>query len=196
MGALGMGAGLGGSAMVQAAVVGNKSSVRAAGFLMPLESDPHERTFMQWPTRVSIYGSQRALDAVRGKIALIAQSIAAFEPVVVLASPNQVEAARKALGPKVEVWSIETEDLWCRDSGPTFVRSAKGDIAVSELNFNGWGNKQGTLTMAALPSGSQHAWGSLSSIMALLAKAVAWRSMVQVPCWHMKAAGSTAIATN
>lgn len=143
MGALGMGAGLEGSAMVQAAIAGGKPSVRAAGFRMPLESDPHERTFMQWPARASIYGSQSALDAVRGKIALIAQTIAGFEPVVVLARPNQVETARKALGPKVEVWPIETEDLWCRDSGPSFVRSVKGGIAVSELNFNGWGNKQG-----------------------------------------------------
>ncbi len=60
---------------------------------MPLESDLHERTFMQWPARASIYGSMRALDAVRSKIALIAKSIARFEPVVVLARPEQVEAA-------------------------------------------------------------------------------------------------------
>ncbi len=120
-----------------------KASVRAAGFRMPLESVRHERTFMQWPSRASIYGSQRALDSVRSKIALIAQTIARFEPVVVLARPNQLEQARKALGAKVTLWPIETEDLWCRDSGPTFVRAASGKLAVSELNFNGWGNKQG-----------------------------------------------------
>ena len=65
---------------------------------MPLESDPHERTFMQWPSRSSIYGSQRALDAVRTKIALIATSIARFEPVVVFARPEQQNAAKVALG--------------------------------------------------------------------------------------------------
>lgn len=129
--------------MVQAGVADNKRTVRVAGYRMPLESDPHERTFMQWPSRASIYGGQRALDAVRGKIALIAQSIASYEPVVVLARPSHLAQARTALGEGVEVWPIETEDLWCRDSGPTFVRSANGGIAVSELNFNGWGNKQG-----------------------------------------------------
>ncbi len=138
-----MSAGVERSANVQAAIAGNKPSVKAAGFRMPLESDPHERTFMQWPARASIYGSPRALEAVRGKIALIAQSIAGFEPVVVLARPNHAETAREVLGSNVEVWPVETEDLWCRDSGPTFVRSGKGGIAVSELNFNGWGNKQG-----------------------------------------------------
>ena len=109
---------------------------------MPLESDPHERTFMQWPSRSSIYGSQRALEAVRSKIALIATSIARFEPVVVLARPDQLTSARAALGPSVDVWPIPTEDLWCRDSGPTFVVSGDGKLAVSELGFNGWGNKQ------------------------------------------------------
>ncbi len=47
-------------------------SAKDAGFRMPLESDRHERTFMQWPARASIYGSNRALDAVRsGRQALL-----------------------------------------------------------------------------------------------------------------------------
>lgn len=97
---------------------------------------------MQWPSRTSVYGSQRALDAVRAKIVLIAQSIAQFEPVVMLARPDQENHAAEALGARVEIWPIPTEDLWCRDSGPTFVVSADGKLAVSELGFNGWGNKQ------------------------------------------------------
>ena len=124
------------------ALAADASSAKAAGFRMPPESDPHERTFMQWPSRTSIYGSQRALDDVRSRIVLIAQTISRFEPVVVLARPEQIDKAAVLLGPKVELWPIETEDLWCRDSGPTFVRSAAGELAVSEINFNGWGNKQ------------------------------------------------------
>lgn len=130
-------AALGGSA-----IAADATSAKAAGFRMPPESDPHERTFMQWPSRTSIYGSQRALDNVRSRIILIAQTIARFEPVVVLARPEQMEKAAKLLGPTVELWPIETEDLWCRDSGPTFVRSAAGELAVAEINFNGWGGKQ------------------------------------------------------
>ena len=126
----------------QSAEASETGSAKAAGFRMPLESDPHERTFMQWPARPGIYGSKRALDAVRDKIALIAQSIAKYEPVVVLARPEQIDDAAKRLGAGVETWPIETEDLWCRDSGPTFVVDGQGKLAVSELNFNGWGNKQ------------------------------------------------------
>ena len=130
-------------AMSRAAFADPLKTAKAAGYRVPLESDRHERTFMQWPSRSKIYGSQKALDAVRAKIVLIAQTIARFEPVVVLARAEQRETAARELGPAVEVWPIATEDLWCRDSGPTFVVSKSGaQLAVSDLGFNGWGNKQ------------------------------------------------------
>ncbi len=117
-------------------------SARAAGFRMPLESEPHLRTFMQWPGMKSIYGEQEDLDAVRKKIVLIANNIAKFEPVVMLARPEQIEDARTQFKTGVELWPMAVQDLWCRDSGPTFVVNAKGELATSELNFNGWGEKQ------------------------------------------------------
>jgi agmatine deiminase len=73
---------------------------------------------------------------------LIANSIAKFEPVVLLARQEQFPSAQAMIGPNVELWPIETQDRWCRDSGPTFVVNAKGELAASDLNFNGWGNKQ------------------------------------------------------
>jgi agmatine deiminase len=118
------------------------TSAKAAGFRMPLESDPHERTFMQWPAVKSIYGSQDDLDAVREKIALIASTIARFEPVVLLARPDQAKDAKHWVKGNVEIWPLPVQDLWCRDSGPTFVLNEAGELAVSELGFNGWGEKQ------------------------------------------------------
>ncbi len=117
-------------------------SAKAAGFRLPLESDPHERTFMQWPAMQSIYGSQNDLDAVREKIALIASTIAKFEPVVLLVKPDQAEDAKAWVKNGVEVWPLPVQDLWCRDSGPTLVVNSEGELALSELGFNGWGGKQ------------------------------------------------------
>lgn len=97
---------------------------------------------MQWPVRPDIYGGTRALEAVCTSIALVANAVAQFEPVVMLAGPGSIQRARRELVTSVELWPIETEDLWCRDSGPTFVRSAEGAVAVADLNFNGWGGKQ------------------------------------------------------
>jgi agmatine deiminase len=40
------------------------------------------------------------------------------------------------------LWDIATNDLWCRDSGPTFVKNDAGELAVAHIRFNGWGDKQ------------------------------------------------------
>ncbi len=111
------------------------------GYEMPLESAPHERTFMQWPVSVDVYG-RKLLSRVQSSIALIANTIAKHEPVVMLVADAQAAAARKALSANVELWNIPTDDLWCRDSGPTFVKDATGALAVAHIQFNGWGDKQ------------------------------------------------------
>lgn len=113
----------------------------ATGYEMPLESAPHERTFMQWPTSLDVY-DRPALRGVQHAIARIANSIVAFEPVVMMASTDQTASARALLSGDVEVWNIPTDDLWCRDSGPTFVKNPAGALAIAHLRFNGWGNKQ------------------------------------------------------
>ncbi len=123
-------------------MAGAAQTAKEAGFHMPLESEPHERTFMQWPAHWRLYGNEKKLEAVRSRVAAIANAISAFEPVVVLARPEQIGSARTGLGPAIEIWPIETDDLWCRDTGPTFLRSASGALAVSDFNFNGWGGKQ------------------------------------------------------
>ena len=133
-------AGLAASFTGGTAYAGQTASI--AGYRMPLESEPHLRTFMQWPGMKSIYGDQDDLDAVREKIVLIANSIAKFEPVVMLTRPEQIEDALPQFAKNVELWPMAVEDLWCRDSGPGFVVDAGGKLAVSELNFNGWGDKQ------------------------------------------------------
>lgn len=112
-----------------------------ADYEMPLESEPHERTIMQWPVNLDVYDTP-SLRAVQMGIALIANTISQFEPVVMLASAAAAKAARARLGSAVEIWDIPTDDLWCRDSGPTFVKNAKGELAVAHIQFNGWGRKQ------------------------------------------------------
>lgn len=118
------------------------SSARAAGFWYPEETEPHERTFMQWPVNLVVYDDPDFLDDIQKTIAKIANTIAEFEPVVMLAAAKHHGAARKLISQKVELWDIPTDDLWCRDSGPSFVVDGKGGLAVTQFNFNGWGNKQ------------------------------------------------------
>lgn len=113
-----------------------------AGFWMPEETEPHLRTFMQWPVNPKVHPDRAFLDMLQQSIAGIANAISEFEPVVMLMDASYAKRARQLLSSAVEIWDIPTDDLWCRDSGPLFVRNAGGELAVSHLNFNGWGNKQ------------------------------------------------------
>ncbi|MBD0689492.1 agmatine deiminase family protein [Streptomyces sp. CBMA123] len=111
----------------------------AAGWALPAESGPHTRTFMAWPALEAVWGDQ--LPGVRQDIASLAQAVAGFEPVVLLARPDQADQARQACGSSVEVLELAVDDLWARDTGPTFVTGPQG-LAGVDLNFNGWGGKQ------------------------------------------------------
>lgn len=117
-------------------------AAKALGFRQPDEAAAHERTFMQWPASAEIYGSRDDLAAVREKISLIANTIARFEPVTLLVRPDQEAAARATLKGDATTLALPVDDLWARDSGPTFVMNAAGQLAVSDLNFNGWGDRQ------------------------------------------------------
>lgn len=117
-------------------------SPKSLGFQMPEESTRHERTFMQWPVNQSVYPDPDFLFDVQKNIALIANSISQFEPVIMLADKAYHASTRKLLSHKVELWDIATDDLWCRDSGPVFLKNEKDQLAALSFNFNGWGNKQ------------------------------------------------------
>lgn len=108
---------------------------------MPMESAPHLRTLMQWPVSVDVYGA-RDLAAVQTNLVSIANAISEHEPVAMMAAPGARGLNRARFSSNVELWDIPTDDLWCRDSGPTFVRGADGGLAVALIRFNGWGDKQ------------------------------------------------------
>lgn len=108
---------------------------------MPPESAPHLRTLMQWPVSLDVYGA-RDLAAVQSSIVDIANAISDHEPVALMAAPNAWGLDPRRFSGQVEIWDIPTDDLWCRDSGPTFVKDAAGNLAVALIQFNGWGDKQ------------------------------------------------------
>ncbi len=115
---------------------------RSNGFFYPEEAMPHERTFMQWPVSRFVYSDGQFLKDLQQTIADIANTIVEFEPVVMLMAAKHEKAARRLLSAQIDIWDIPTEDLWARDSGPSFVIDGKGGLAMTHFNFNGWGGKQ------------------------------------------------------
>ena len=109
---------------------------------VPAEEERHELTLMQLPVDRGVHPDREFLRILQQTIATIANSIVEVEPVILLAAKADHAGAKNLLSPKVELWDIATEDLWCRESGPLFAVDGHGKLVVSHIQFNGWGNKQ------------------------------------------------------
>jgi agmatine deiminase len=95
---------------------------------------------MAWPARKDIWGSM--LPGVRRDVASVARTIARFEPVAMVARPDQASEAANACGQGVQIVQLVNDDLWMRDMGPVFLIDGRGGLAGLDMNFNGWGNRQ------------------------------------------------------
>jgi agmatine deiminase len=109
------------------------------GFSMPAEWAPHAGCWMAWPKRADLW--REYLEAARDDYVRVAQAIAGFEPVTLLADPEHADDARRRCGPSVNVVSMPIDDSWLRDSGPTVVVDPAGRRAAAAFTFNAWGGK-------------------------------------------------------
>jgi agmatine deiminase len=108
---------------------------------MPDESEAHQRTWMAFGASEEIWG-KKLLSEVQRNLALIALTIAKFEPVSMLVRQEDFETAKKLVGSKVHLVISPLNDLWMRDTSAVFVTNKQGKKAAIDFNFNGWGEKQ------------------------------------------------------
>jgi agmatine deiminase len=115
----------------------------AAGLTMPPEWAAHEQTLMAWPCRRELWGGR--LGAAKVESAGVANAIAAFEPVTMVAgNAADVAEARATLDGNVEIVRLAIDDSWLRDSGPIFVVDDVTEPSVRvgvHFGFNAWGDK-------------------------------------------------------
>lgn len=111
---------------------------RAEG--MPDEGERHTRTWMAFGATEAIWTAD-LLEEVQQNLADTALAIAAYEPVSMLVRSSEMRLAKDLVGSDVELVEAELDDLWVRDTGPTFVRRGD-DLAGVDFNFNGWGGHQ------------------------------------------------------
>jgi agmatine deiminase len=105
---------------------------------MPAEWEPHERTLMAWPTHPSW---EPYLARAREAFARLANAIADFEPVTMLANPGEAAGARRALAGSIEILEVPYQSAWQRDSGPIVVVDDDGNRRGIDFRFNAWGNR-------------------------------------------------------
>jgi agmatine deiminase len=106
----------------------------------PAEWEPHERTIMGWPCRTELWGE--TMDQARADYAAVANGVAAFEPVTMIANPgDDAAAARAACSGAVEIVELPLDDSWLRDCGPIYVVDDGGSRQAVHFGFNAWGEK-------------------------------------------------------
>lgn len=107
------------------------------GWVMPDEAAAHQATWMSFAVSNKIWGKDLAPGA-REALVRIAEAISEHEPVKVILPP---ESKKPNVNGEISFVRAEADDLWMRDTGPTFVRR-DGEVAGVDFNFNGWGGHQ------------------------------------------------------
>jgi agmatine deiminase len=107
---------------------------------VPAEWEEHERTIMGWPCRRELWGP--TFGQAKADYAEVANAIAAFEPVTMVANPGpDANEARAACGSGVAIVELPLDDSWLRDCGPIYVRGDDGQRYAVHFRFNAWGEK-------------------------------------------------------
>jgi agmatine deiminase len=107
---------------------------------MPAEWAAHERTLMAWPEKSSLIRPENYGEVQKG-YADVARAISQFENVTMLVGADTAAAAKSLCGDGIEFLTIEHNDAWCRDNGPTFLLSSDGRRSAVRWQFNAWGEK-------------------------------------------------------
>lgn len=111
---------------------------------MPAEWEPHEATWLAWPHEKTDWpGKFAPIPWVYGEIV---RRLARVERVRILVNDSEAERAARRILRKcvanlaaVEFFRAPTNRSWTRDFGPIFVKSDKGEIGITNWQFNGWG---------------------------------------------------------
>jgi agmatine deiminase len=119
---------------------------RELGFRMPAEWEPQEAVWLSWPHNYATWpGKYRP---VPYNFARIVETISRFQPVRINAAKKLHARARRlceragARLDRVAFYDHPTNDAWCRDHGPIFVKNSEtGEVALTDWAYNAWGDK-------------------------------------------------------
>ena len=115
------------------------------GFYMPAEWEEHEGTWLQWPHDDTYAGHQMRLEHLW---LAMTQALHEHEMVHIVVPDEQrreqVDRQTAYYGfdrANIDLHVWPTNDVWARDSGPIFVINYEGELAATDWNFNGWGER-------------------------------------------------------
>ncbi len=107
----------------------------------PAEWEPHEATWLAWPTRESTWPG--IFDRIPTAFIRLVETVARYEPVWLLIPGGPAgDLPRRRWGDadRIRLLTIDTDDAWVRDYGPIAVLDG-GARRLIDFRFNAWGGK-------------------------------------------------------
>ncbi len=110
-----------------------------AAFCVPAEWAPQKAIWTAWPADTVEWNGD--LEAPRRDVAALVRALKPSNTVRLLVNGREATAsAQAAFGSGVELVAARYGDIWLRDTGPIFARTAEGSVAL-RFNTNNWGGK-------------------------------------------------------
>lgn len=105
--------------------------------LLPGEFEPHRATYLLWPTRPDNW-RDNALPAQQRMLQL-ANLLSRYEPVYLGHNFPIRDEFLSELSSEVRLFNCDYDDIWIRDTGPTFIFDSDHELSAVDWLFNSWG---------------------------------------------------------
>ena len=115
-------------------------------YRLPAEFEPQEAIWLSWPSNKE--SCPKTFHRLQDKFGEIAALISRYERVRINAPILSHMNIRLSIADnegdlsQVDLYENPTNDVWCRDHGPIFIKhNETGQVAITDWQFNSWGGK-------------------------------------------------------
>ena len=121
-------------------------SPRELGYTFPAEWEKQSCVYLSWPVNPETWtGCFDSMESAYSDFAAVVSRRELLRIVVKSVHNERIAALladHGALLEQVEFFDIETNDAWCRDHGPVFLKNRQtGRLAMADFRYNAWGGK-------------------------------------------------------
>lgn len=113
---------------------------------LPAEFEPQEAVWLSWPSNKE--SCPKTYLKLQDKFGEIAANMTRYQRVRINAPENMHMGIRLSIADNegalnmVDLYNHQTNDVWCRDHGPIFIKNdATGQVSITDWKFDGWGGK-------------------------------------------------------
>jgi agmatine deiminase len=121
------------------------ASASPKDYRLPAEFEPQEATWLSWPSVKE--SCPKTYQRLQDKFGEIAATLTRYQRVRINAPEMMHMGIRLSIADnegdlsQVDLYNHPTNDIWCRDHGPLFIKNTEGKVAIADFKFNAWGEK-------------------------------------------------------